>query len=247
MNTRENSVAISGPDLSTESSLRTAAIVAGVSLVVMSVIAIYASLVAQGALVPGDAAGTLQNVMENEAQFRLAAVTFFVIVLLDILVAWGLYVFLKPADENLSLLAAWFRLVYAAVFFAAILEFGNVLRLLQMANILPADQLQAQVLITLNRFSDGWAAGLVIFGMHLALLGYLAYRSGYMPKWLGVLLLIAGFGYLFDAITGLLFPNFGFAIGQFTFIGEVLLGFWLVYKSFSGKQWQKLTLESAAS
>lgn len=62
---------------------------------------------------------------------------------------------------------------------------------------------------------------------------------------MGALLVIAGLGYTFDAVIGFLFSNFGVTVGQFTFVGELLLAFWLVMKSVRAKQWKNLALESA--
>jgi hypothetical protein len=107
------------------------------------------------------------------------------------------------------------------------------------------DQLQAQAMLTLNAFSDGWDFGLVLFGLHLIVIGYLVFKASYMPKILGALLVIAGLGYMFDSITVLLFPNFGVTVSLFTFVGELLLALWLVIKSASVKRWEKLELESA--
>ena len=70
--------------------------------------------------------------------------------------------------------------------------------------------------------------GLGLFGLHLLLIGYLAYRSGYVPKFLGVLLAIAGLGYLADTFGTMLSPGSWTAVASFTFIGEFLLALWLV-------------------
>lgn len=231
-----------------DTSQRNAAIVAGVGLLLMFVAAIFASFVHDSMLVPGDAAATANNILANELQFRLAILSFLFVIVLDVLVAWGLYVFFRPVDRNLSLLAAWFRVVYAAVFLATILDLGNVLRLLHSADalaVLETDQLQAQALLTLNAFSDGWDFGLAVFGLHLVVLGYLVFKADYIPKILAALVVICGFGYVFDSVTGFLFPNFGVTVSLFTFIGEMLLALWLVIKGVSIKQWEKLALESA--
>ena len=230
-------------------SQRNAAIAAGIGLLIMTVAAIFATFVYNSVLVPADATATANNILANELQFRLAILSFLFVIVLDVIVAWGLYVVFRPVNRNLSLLAAWFRVVYAAVFLVTILNLGNALRLLHSADtlvVLETVQLQAQALLALNAFSDGWAFALSVFGLHLIVLGYLVFKVGSMPKILGTLLVIAGLGYMFDSITGFLFPNFGVTIGQFTFIGELLLALWLVMKSATAKNWEKLALESAS-
>jgi len=70
--------------------------------------------------------------------------------------------------------------------------------------------------------------GYIFFGIHLLLLGLLVYKSWYIPKWLGVLIVIAGAGYIIDPI--LKFSGYTLTIGMYTFFGEVLFAFWLVVK-----------------
>jgi hypothetical protein len=232
-----------------DTSQRNAAITAGVGLLIMTVAAIFATFVHDSVLVSGDAASTANNILANELQFRLSILSFLFVIVLDVIVAWGLYVFFRPVNRHLSLLAAWFRVVYAVVFLVTILDLGNALRLLHSTEtlvVLDTSQLQAQALLALNTFDDGWSFALSVFGLHLIVLGYLVFKAGSMPKIVGAFLVIAGLGYMFDSITGFLFPNFGVTIGQFTFIGELLLALWLVMKSATAKNWEKLALESAS-
>lgn len=223
------------PHRITDISLRQAAIIAGVGLLIMAIIAPFAEFsVRQGLIVPGDAATTAQNIMANESLFRIAIYIYLIVAILDVVVAWALYVFLKPVNPSLSLLTAWFRVVYAAVLVIVLLNFGVALQLLSGADYLTVfqtGQLQAQMMLFLNAFDYGWQIGLAIFGLHLLLLGYLVYKSGgYIPKILGVLLIIASLGYLIDSSGTILSPTYEANIALFTFIGEVLLIFWLLIK-----------------
>ena len=215
-------------------SLRKAAIVAGFGLLIMSILAAFANFyVLPSLIVPGDAATTANNIMANELLFRIGICSFTIVIVLDVVVAWALYVLLKPVNKSLSLLAAWFRLVYATIFGIALANLFSVLRLLSDADYLTVfeiDQLYAQVMLSLNAFSDGWQIGYVFFGLHLFVLGYLVFKSGYIPKILGVLLIIAGLGYLIDSYAIFLSPNYEATIGYVTFIGEVLFMLWLLFK-----------------
>lgn len=225
---------------------RTAAIAAGAGLVLMFFPAILANfLVIQNMLVPGDAAATVSNALANEFQLRLAILGFVVVAILDVIVAWGLTIFFIPTNRYLSLLAGWFRLVYSAILVMAIMELVRALSLLQSAVIESPEQLQAGVTMALQSFDDAWAVGLVLFGLHLALVGVLALQTAAMPKWLGILLVLAGVGYVFDSVAGLLFPDTAVAISQLTFVGEMLLAVWLLIKSVSGKRWQQYVLKTA--
>ncbi len=219
----------------TELSQRQAAIVAGIGLLLMALIAPFAEFsVRQSLIVPGDAATTATNLMANEFLVRISICIYLIVAILDVVVAWALYVFLKPVHQSLSLLAAWFRVVYAAVLAIVLVNFVMALHLLSGADYLAVfetDQLYAQMMFLLNAFGDGWNMGLAIFGLHLLVLGYLVFKlSGAMPKILGILVMIAGLGYLIDGFGKLLLPNYHANVALFTFIGEVLLIFWLFFK-----------------
>ena len=76
-------------------------------------------------------------------------------------------------------------------------------------------------------------------------MGYLVFKSGFLPRILGILLMIGCFGYLFDSVTFFLFPNLDLTISQFTFIGEILLPLWLLIKGGDVEKWEKRAFESA--
>ena len=181
-------------------SLRKAAIVAGFGLLIMFIPAIFAHFyVLPSLIVPGDAATTANNIMANELLFHMSICSWLIVIILDLVVAWALYVLLKPVNKSLSLLAAWFRLMHVAIFGSAFVNLFSVLQLLSGADYLTVfetDQLHAQVMLFLNAFDYGLLIGLVFFGFHLFVLGYLVFKSGYIPRILGVLLIIASFGYL---------------------------------------------------
>jgi hypothetical protein len=227
-----------GPLPVMEISLRTAAIVAGLGLLAMAILSPFAYLnVVQKLIVPGDANTTAANIMASSGLFRIAILCLLVVAILDILVAWALYVLLKPANKNLSLLAAWFRVVYAAIFAVVLINLFSALQILSGAGylkIFEAAQLHAQAMVWLRAFAVGWDVGLVILGLHLLILGYLVFQSGYIPRWLGILLVVAALGYVVDSVGRLLFPGYNVTLAMFTFVGEVVLIFWLLWKGAKG-------------
>lgn len=214
--------------------IRTASLTAGIGLLLMSALAGFGYFVAvEGLVTPGDGAQTARDVTASEGLFRLGIASLFVVIALDVVVAWGLYRVFDPVSHGLSLLAAWLRLVFAGIFMVAISQLVSVPRLLGNDGYLAAfgaDQLQAQVLLRLGAFTDIWDAGLFLFGLHLLVIGYLAYRSGYVPGLLGVLLAIAVFGYVFDSFVAVLSSNPWIEVSTFTFVGEFLLALWLVIR-----------------
>jgi hypothetical protein len=221
-------------------SLRTSAIIAGIGLILMAILAPIANFaILQKLVVQNDAAKTVNNIVASEGLFRIGICGFLIVVILDIIVAWALYVFLKPVNKSLSLLTAWIRIVYATILAVVLIHLLNVLQLLHGADYLAAfttNQIQAQVMLSLNTFNIGWGCGLIIFGFHLLLLGYLIFKAGYMRKILGILIILASLGYLIDGCGKILSADYNANISMFTFIGEVILIFWLLIKGGTIKE-----------
>jgi hypothetical protein len=216
-------------------SIRSASVTAGAGLLLMSVLAIFGNIVAvDGLVTEGDAARTATDIMASQGLFRLGIVSLIVVVALDVVVAWALYRVFSPVNAGLSMLAAAFRLVYAAVFMVAIGQLLGVIRLLSDDSngaVLGIDQMQAQAMLEIAAFNDIWYVGQFLFGLHLLLIGYLAYRSSYVPKVLGVLLAIAGLGYATDSLGAVLSQESWTDISAFTFLGEFLLALWLLIRA----------------
>jgi hypothetical protein len=209
-------------------------LIAGVAILLMSVLAGFGNFVAvQRMVTQGDAAQTAHDVMASEGVFRLGIVSLFLVVALDVVVAWALYRVFIPVSRGVSLLAALFRLVYAGVFLVAISQLVSAVHLLgtdPSLSMYTPGLLQAQALSDINAYTDVWTAGLLLFGIHLLLIGCLAYRSGYVPRLLGVLLAVAGLGYGLDSVATVLSDGAWTDVSAFTFIGEFLLALWLVTK-----------------
>lgn len=212
--------------------LRQAALVAGFGLLIMVFAGPFAELfVFPKLVVPGDVEATVQNLEAGRALFLAGLFAYLVIFVCDVIVAWALYVLLAPVHRQLSLLTAWFRLVYTAIALVALLNLATVFRLVHApgrGRALGDAQLHAQVDLLLRSFHYEWGMGLIHFGVYLLLLGYLVYRSGYIPKVLGVLLAIAGVGWLVDSLSPYLFPNADLRFVMITFLGEIVFMAWLL-------------------
>lgn len=215
-------------------SLSNSAIIAGIGLILMAILAPIANFaIVQKLVVPNDTAKTINNIIASEELFRIGICCFLIVAILDIIVAWALYVFLKPVNKSLSLLAAWIRIVYATILAVMLIYLLNVLQLLHGAGYLASfttSQIQTQAMLSLNTFNLGWDFGLIIFGFHLLLLGYLLFKAGYMRKILGILLIFASLGYMIDGFSKLLTADCNMNISMFTFVGEIILIFWLLIK-----------------
>ncbi len=212
--------------------------IAGIGLLAIALLAPFAQFgVLQSLVVPADAAATVNNIVASEGLFRSGIAAFLIVIMLDVVVAWALYVLLRPVNPSLALLTAWLRLAYAAVFASALAKLLDVAQLLGSTELstLQPEQFQGQVMSSIASFDNGWVViAHAIFGLHLLGLGALLFRSAHFPRFLGVLVAIAGGGYLVDSFGMILVPDFPFTFSVFTFVGEALLIFWLFWRAIKG-------------
>ena len=217
-----------------KTSLGRAALIAGIGLLIMVIAAPFAELyVFPKLIVPANAAETVKNIIVNKTLFTSAIYGYLITFICDLVVAWAFYVLLKPVNKNLSLITAWFRWVYTGIALVALLNLVTVLRLLNTSDTLTGfqpDQLHAQVMLSLSAFRTQWHFGMLFFGVHLGLLGYLVFRSKYIPGILGVLLIIAGLGYLLTTLKPFLFPSINLDFAEYTFYGELIFMLWLLIR-----------------
>jgi hypothetical protein len=220
-------------------SQRRVALAAAFSLLAMALLAGFAQFgVLASVIVPTDAAATTHNIAASIGLFSAAIAAFLVVAVLDVVVAWGLYVLLRPVQARVALLVGGLRVVYAAAFAYALLDLVDVARLLNgaAAATLQSDQVQAQVAASVTGFRAGWDLALAVFGLSLVGLGGLLVRSADFPRLLGGLVILAGAGYLADSIGRTLVTGYTLTISTFTFIGEVLLIVWLFKLAITGSR-----------
>lgn len=223
-----------------EISERKIALTAGFAFLIMTTAAIFAILfVFEKLKVDGDAVATASNILASEMLFRAGFCSLILVLICDVVVSWALYIFLKQVNKELSLLAMLFRLIYVAILGAALFNLAIALNYLRNAEYLTAlgtDRLYAQALLFINAFFDGWAIGLIVFGFHLLVLGYLVFKSDYIPKIIGVLIAIGALCYFMQNFAVFILPNyenhkatFEMVLGIPMAIGELSLAFWLLF------------------
>lgn len=222
-------------------SLPTVARIAGIGYLVIIVAGIFAEFAIRSRLIiPGDAAATAANIISSGWLFRVSIASDLIMLMADIIVAWALYMLLKPVNSGLSLLAAIFRLVHAAVYGIALLTLFFILLLLNSAaylTVFDPEQLHALVLLFTDAHSYGYIIALVFFAFHVFILGYLIFKSEFIPRILGILLVIAALGYTVDSFANILLANYAsyeliFALVVFVpaFIAELSFGLWLLIR-----------------
>jgi hypothetical protein len=178
----------------------------------------------------GDTTRTTSDLLEALGSFRLAIVALFLLAALDVVGAGALWVFFDRVHHGVAVLAAWCRGLYAAILAVAILHLVAAARLLGDSQSRgPIETpVPGQVLTRIQKFDDLWSLGLGLFGVHLVLIGWLAFTSGFVPRFIGVLVVIAGAGYLTDSLGGLLSRTYAIEVASFACVGEVVLMVWLL-------------------
>jgi hypothetical protein len=198
--------------------------------------------------VPGNAVATVNNIMGHTLLFRLSILSALITPIVTVLVALFLYKLFKSVNKNQAVLMVVFALAAAPI---AMLNELNHFAVLQLLNgtdylkVFSVDQLYSQVMFFLDLNHYGAFIATIFWGLWLLPMGYLVFRSGFLPRIIGVLLIIAGFGYIIDSAALFLLPDLNIDISQFTFIGELLLLLWLLIKGVNVEQWKKRALESA--
>jgi hypothetical protein len=137
-----------------------------------------------------------QNMMTSESLFRIGFVSFLFAAVFFLLSAWALYVLLKPVDKNLALLFVLLNLGGVTIHFVSQISELAALLLLSGADYLKvfqADQLQALAVLSLNIYQNGFMCTQILLNLWLFPLGYLVFKSGFLPKILGILLIVDGF------------------------------------------------------
>ena len=196
------------------------------------------------ALVPGDAVASAANVLAMETQFRMGLLIEAAIALVEIVLAAILYVIFRPVHQALSLAAAFARLGEAVVQGVNMLTSGLALLILSESAGLGAfstAQLEALSLIFLDANVLVVLVWGIFFGFHLLLLGYLVGVSGFLPRWLGVLLVLAGVGYLAQSCGTIMWPSMKDALGTLVVVlavpGELAFTLWLLIKGVNVAAW----------
>jgi Domain of unknown function (DUF4386) len=178
-----------------------------------------------------EVAGIAEALGAASTSFGWAVLALLGVAVLDVVVACGLWMVFRAERPGASALAAAFRIAYAAVFAGAIAMLADARRIAEGAggaSGLGIEDRDLAVLSRLDGFDAAWNAGLVLFGMHLVVIGWLLLRrSGVFATIVGALVLLAGAGYLVDSVLWVLVPD-GLVVAQFTFIGEIVLIAWLV-------------------
>jgi len=193
-------------------------------------------------IVSVDATATAKNINAFDSLFRLGFAIYLIEAVCDIALTLILYVLLRPVRKDLALLAAFFGLVSTALFAVAELFYFAASLILGGANYLKTfspDQLNTLALLSLKLYGYGGGIFMVFYGVASVLRGYLIFRSGYLPRVLGVLLVLAGLGFIAKNFALVLAPAYasdGLLLPMV--LAVVSLTVWLLVKGVDVPKWE---------
>jgi hypothetical protein len=210
---------------------------AGLFYFLYMVTTIFADVVGRSkTIVYGDAVATANNIISLGWIFHLSFVVDLVSAVLFFLTAWALYILLKPVNKNLALLFLLLNLGGTAVYSVNLInQFGALILLSGVGylKVFQVDQLQAMAMFFLDLYRNGFWVAQIFFGVWLLPLGYLVFKSGFIPKIIGIVMLVHFVGWISTFFQTFLFPDF-ITLRSITFplglISELGLTLWLLIK-----------------
>jgi len=216
---------------------RKSALIAGIALIIMAVVAGFTyGYIHNTLVIANNPESTFNNLKLNGLLFQAEIFGWFFILVLDVVVAWALYVFFRNENKKLSLLTAALRIVFVFIFGVAIFNLIPVLKIVN-GNISEVQTAAEQILISLKSFETIWSFALIIFGFHLFALGVLAFQSKNIHNFWGILLVFAAVCYTVINSAKFLLPEFENQVATAEMIlslpmafGEVGFAFWLIIR-----------------
>jgi hypothetical protein len=229
-----------------ENSPRTKARAAGLLYLIIFVTAAFSEFFVRGKLlVHGDAAATATNILSQEFLYRLGGASQIIALVCDVAVAVIFYDLFKPVNRRVSLAAALFRITFVGIMGFNMVNHFAPLVLLRGGHALTSfntDQLEALAFASQRLYGTGYVVSTVFFGFQCLLLGYVVFRSCFLPRVLGALLLLAGVGYVANAFAQLVAPAVADSISSYLLlpgvVGELSLTLWLLIGGVHVERWK---------
>jgi len=232
----------------TESPPQTTTRLAGILYLVVVPLGIFSLSISGRVIVPGDAAATASNILASEGLFRFGIVSDLLATLIMMAVALTLYNLLKPVNENMAALMVIFVLIGVSI---SVFDKLNVLAVLQTLSVpdylsaFTIEQVQALAYHHLRLSDIGSTIAFIFWGLWLFPLGYLVFKSGFLPKILGILLMISCMGYVVNSLA--YFLGYSTNFGMVSVLGEVLFILWLLIKGVDVEGWKTTHLNQPHS
>jgi hypothetical protein len=226
-------------------SVQTYARIAGVLFLISAVAGGFGEfIVPSQVVVSGDATATANNIRASESLFRLGFASYLVEALCDVSLTLVLYVLLRPVHRNVALLAVFFRLVSTAVFGVGEVFFYSAPPLIlggaDYLKTFSPEQLDTLAYLSLRLFGYGTGIAFVFYGVGSLVFAYLMFRSGYLPRLLGVLLAVSGLGFVTRTFLLILAPAYASSVLLVpTALAGLALTGWLLVRGVDVPRWEQ--------
>jgi Domain of unknown function (DUF4386) len=222
--------------------------IAGLLYLIGGVTGVFGILYGPSLLVPGDAAATARNILASDSLFRLSIVSALLDQVIFIFVVLALYQLLKVVNQNMAALMVIFLLLSVPI--AMLTELNNVAVLILLSGadslkVFTLGQLHALALFFLDLHAFGLNIAFLVGALWLFPMGYLVFKSGFLPRILAVLLIMNGLAYLIDSFAALLVPDLKVNLVMFTGWVEVVFALWLLIRGVNVERWEQRARESA--
>lgn len=201
------------------------------------------ALVPSMLVVPGDAAASAHNIVANDLLFRLGFVAYIVEALTDVALTFLLYILLRQVQANLAFASVLFRVMATATFAAGEAFYfaqSLILKGDTYLSTFSSQQLQTLALLSYNVYVAAGNLSSIFYGIGSIILGYLIWRSRYLPKILGVLWIIGGLGFVLGNLVWFVAPAYSSSFFIFPMIiGLLALGIWLLVRGVDMVKWKE--------
>ena len=186
-------------------------------------------------VVGGDLPATIGNLRDNESMFKLSMLAALLIQLVDIVLVLMLYKLFVSVNQNMAKILVLMAILGVPIALLNEINHGAILLILDNPDI--SDTF---VMLFLGIHNYGVVIAGIFWGLWLFPMGYLVCKSNFMPKIIGIALMIGCFGYLADSFIYILVPDIGFQFAQFMFVGEIMIAFWLLVMGVNEEKWLSL-------
>jgi hypothetical protein len=221
----------------------------GALYLIIIALGIFGEVFVRGKLIiSGNSVATAANITSMELLWRWGIVSEVLALICTITLAMVYFVLLNPVNKNLNLLATFFRMISIVIQGVAVLHLAEALFPLgdvAFQTAFSPEQLDILTNLAIKSHSYGFSFSLLILGCCFLIHGYLIFKSSFLPKALGVMIVVAGLGYLTNGFTLLLAPALEGQIFQIivlpVFLGELSLSLWLLIKGVNVEKWKNLS------
>jgi hypothetical protein len=191
-------------------------------------------------VVTGDASTTVNNILASESLYRLGIVSELLTQVVFLFLAMSLYRLLRPVDRTQSMVMVVLVIVGVPIAMFNMINPMAALLLLNNPELtsFSSEQIQQLAMFFLHLREAGIEIASIFWGLWLFPFGYLVYRSGFIPRILGALLIIDGVAYIIDFFTGFLLPNFDIVFTNYV-VGEIVILVWLLIRGVNVEAWNR--------